>query len=153
MAKCLYNGVELPALPEWDKENYPYATLHYVKGFRKYWLFVFPKTAYVFESNGSLFFGGKDDDDVLVDAYQYNCQPGGDSWGGPTYWEHANSFIATLDGSESVAFRDVWANFDVEYNGTLYLAASDPIPVSPVQIDPAALLETFFTGQAIRRSR
>lgn len=25
---CLYNGVELPALPEWDKTAYPYAYLY-----------------------------------------------------------------------------------------------------------------------------
>lgn len=31
--------------------------------------------------------------------------------------------------------------------------ASDPVPVNPVQIDPAALMQGFFVGQAIRRMR
>lgn len=29
MANWLYNGVELPELPEWDKETYPYALIEY----------------------------------------------------------------------------------------------------------------------------
>lgn len=47
-----------------------------------------------------------------------------------------------------------WGNTDIyNENGTLYLAASDPVPVSPVKLNPALLVQSFFTGQAIRRGR
>ena len=45
-----------------------------------------------------------------------------------------------------------WSNFDI-YNsdGTLYLAASDPVPVTT--INPSALMQGFFVGDAIKRMR
>ena len=49
---------------------------------------------------------------------------------------------------------EFWSNFDMlNEDGSVFLAASDPVPVSPVQIDPALLVQSFFTGQAVRRSR
>ena len=32
MSKYLYNGVELPELPEWDKNTYPYACISHCYG-------------------------------------------------------------------------------------------------------------------------
>lgn len=47
----------------------------------------------------------------------------------------------------------MWSNFDIVYEGEILLSASDPVPVSPVQINPALLVQSFFVGQAIRRGR
>ena len=38
-----------------------------------------------------------------------------------------------------------------EINRTYYLAASDPVPVT--QLNPAALMQSFFVGEAVRRMR
>ena len=35
-----YNGVQLPKLPEWDKEMYPYAVISYREGINQYYLSV-----------------------------------------------------------------------------------------------------------------
>lgn len=49
----------------------------------------------------------------------------------------------------------IWSNYDIidTGNNSVYLAASDPVPVSPVQINPSALMQGFFVGDAIKRNR
>lgn len=58
-----------------------------------------------------------------------------------------------LDGAStsSISYRIIWCNTDiVGEDGTLYLAASDPVPVSPVMVrNPAAMLIGFQLGTAI----
>ena len=73
----LYNGVKLPALPEWDKEKYPYAAMNL----------------------------------------------------------GANYGVLYLLDNALMAKQFQWANFDIlNEDGTLYLAASDPVPVTPSRL-------------------
>ena len=50
----------------------------------------------------------------------------------------------------------IWTSHEILYaNSTeVYLEKSpDPVPVTPVQLNPTALLSGFFTGQAVKRMR
>lgn len=58
----------------------------------------------------------------------------------------------TWPDNDSAGLAGVWTNTDIfREDGSLYLAASDPVPVSP--ITPAAVMEGWAVGMAIRRSR
>lgn len=108
----LYNGEVFPALPEWDKTNYPYA----------------------FISNGSLVVTktlphSHNDEyprmawDIAdgVHAIRYSAN------GMRTEWNAPYSMNGAVNYQEGLA---TWANFDVYgTDGTLYLAASNPVPV------------------------
>lgn len=102
----LYNGVRLPKLPEWDKETYPYAVLVEHNSATPYWLAV-STTAFV--NNLGL------------------CQVKGDCRVFP-FKNDVWGEIETFSGlSIPLPF---WTNTDfLNRDGTLYLAASEPIPV------------------------
>ncbi len=109
-AAYLYNGVKLPKLPEWDKETYPYAYITGNISSGAYYLHctVSVKTA---ATGGRMVFA--------EGAIHYKVKDG--------LWVEHN--IAGLDPV-------VWSNTDVYYSdsveevgGTLYLAASEPVPV------------------------
>lgn len=122
MANYLYNGVELPALPEWDKEKYPYALLG-----NHTWLNDKMRAQLVCYSEKAET-GYNDDGDIaywvvingtrieFYIVYPINTIPS--DWGNPT--EYTGS--ANRSG--------IWSNTDIYLDdGTLYLAASDPVPV------------------------
>lgn len=107
----LYNGVRLPALPEWDREVYPYAVIvrDIIDG--AYHLFVDEGTTRIPMYNGSI--------TSVAMSVKYSIVD--DAWVETELFE--TGII-------------VWANYDVYYNdsvedvgGTLYLAASNPVPV------------------------
>lgn len=107
----LYNDVELPPLPEWDKETYPYAAI------------------YKHPVSGAIYFVGEDSKETVsventVILFQsdrlYKYENG--------EWVHQSS------GAFNV--MPIWANHDVYYaedladiGGTLFLAASEPLPI------------------------
>ena len=127
----LYNGVELPALPEWDKTKYPYAVITQHLGGTQYWLKIFSKP--VVDRVGY----GK--------CRQATCISTSTAWG---------DFTEETDFGEdgTTITLIVWTNHDVYLaDRTLYMAASDPIPV--IQRNPSAMLLGFQVGQAIRRMR
>lgn len=118
MAKYLYNGVELPALPEWDKNTYPYVMLY--NFFNNVWFTAFDKCP---ATNGTAEQQGTIVNPYNESIYILNSRlnPDGESWVDP--YEGSLS----TEGQISLPF---WANFDVYYSdGGLYLAASDPLPV------------------------
>ena len=131
MSNYLYNGVELPDINTvWtDKTTYPYAVLfRYVSG------------AYCLKIATQPITVGLEGNAVNP---QYTCR-NGETW--------SENSTVTLLGSI------FWANHDVYYSdsleevgGTLYLAASDPIPVNPAPtLDPTALLMGWQVGNRIR---
>lgn len=113
----LYNGVRLPKLPEWDREAYPYAAITYKKHVDGSWgatLFA-SVTKYTATSTG-LYSGS-----LSIGNIEFSVDNKTESW-------EAKSGVYT--------YPIIWANYDVYYSdiaedvgGTLYLAASDPIPV------------------------
>ena len=52
----LYNGVRLPALPEWDREKYPFAVIWYTPGFLgigSYYYLIISQTEIVTDATSS----------------------------------------------------------------------------------------------------
>lgn len=115
MSKYLYNGIELPALPAWDKEKYPYASIA-DDGSGYYYLDYSAKPTIV-SAAGNVGWGGA----------MYMCKQGQTDW--------------VRDGVEGIIFPTlIWANYDAYYAdsagdvaGTLYLPASDPVPVPDLE--------------------
>lgn len=107
MANYLYNGVELPALPEWDKETYPYALL---KAYGEIIELIVSTVPYT--SNGTYTF-------TAGEAVSYEHSNG--------EWTEYKTYSAER---VSASFSYVWTNTNIySYNGeTLYHAASEPIP-------------------------
>ena len=105
----LYNGVQYPPLPEWDKKTHPYVFIGHN--------FIMTPILYV----ASEITHGYDDSGIWV-VYGVRIA---------TYDRTANAWTES-DGAESYqnVSRIDWANFDVlNSDGSVYLAASDPIPV------------------------
>ena len=107
----LYNGVQLPPLPEWDTEAYPY--VFYTNGFMGIGAGITCISGMeYYDNNGSYSFH-------YTGAIKYNVKDNG--WGEPTVYSD----------TKSCAISAVkWANFDVlNSDGSVYLEATDPIPV------------------------
>lgn len=138
--KYSYNGIVLPALPEWDKETYPYCCfIKRVENSRPVGYTLFASANKVKKGKGK---------DLEGPYAQYFIYYDDTAW---TFERYGNA-----DNSDAFVIGQIlWSNYDVVNtdDGTLYLAASDPVPVSPVKLNPALLVQSFFTGQAVRRGR
>ena len=111
----LYNGVRLPKLPEWDAVAYPYACIYQVYG--EYVLACMNvQCAYRTSTIGTGY--------VTIPHRKW-CTF---SYRGGV-WE-AQAVDVEINDYTSVNSELYWANYDVSTTGgTLYLAASDPVPV------------------------
>lgn len=137
----LYNGVRLPELPEWDKEKYPYAAMNLGVNYGVLYLLDNATHGY-YEPYGG---GAPRWGFSLPNGYPVARANSGDA-GWSDFEVESNASNALM------AKQFKWANFDIlNEDGTLYLAASDPVPVTT--INPAALMQCFFMGQAFRRMR
>ena len=152
MANYLYNGVELPDIssvytPEVQKK-YPYACLIYfdpsVSGggssvVYHYRLFAFTKKVeisnYAFAPLGE------------YGASHWSYYPENT----PMQWE----FVLSSDAARWTRYTDVfWTNFKLlRTDGTLYLDASDPIPVGGESIDQASFLQGWLVGRRLAGMR
>lgn len=143
--RYLYNGVELPELPEWDKEAFPYA---YIKSSSASisWsvgahLLCAKAPVLVFDTDSGYPIFNAD-----VDCIQ--CYAPFETM----VWE---SFSATHRLQDSRFGGLFWSNFDIyTTDGTLYLAASDPIPVvTAPTLDPLWLYMGWKAGNWVARQR
>lgn len=124
MSKYLYNGIELPALPEWDRDVYPYAVISNSSSgdYRLHACQQRPAPRPAVDSDTSYIYFGE---------YAYK----------PLYAKCKSPFSEWSDLSEGFGYCSnsiFWTDTDI-YNtdGTLYLAASDPVPVGgEVEPDP-----------------
>lgn len=123
MANYLYNGIELPELPEWDKASYPYAmiTEGTVLNYGKYFLYCAVNP--IIESlNGY----GEATGYVKINGNYLRTgatAEGADSWGEFTEVTSTDKLLTNTP--------PLWTNTDIYYrDGSLYLAASDPVPVT-----------------------
>ena len=106
----LYNGVRLPALPEWDREAYPYAFIaHTAKQY--IYFFVLDEPTY---HNGT-------DGVWYITAVSHSVT----DYKNPSEWSPMSG--NTIDRA---CINLMWSNFDMlKSNGSIALAASDPIPI------------------------
>lgn len=154
---CLYNGVKLPDVnTAYCKENYPCAFIvtETADNITTAWLYLTANPVQIAPGLSGL--------KIPAGGYaQYICYTGSavnnNPYAGYNYWkvsiltgDNATSFDAPKDGETA------WSNHDV-YNtdGTLYLAASDPVPVGggSFTIDQASFLAGYKAGAELRRLR
>lgn len=128
----LYSGVELPILPDWDQETYPYATVVVSETFTGLY---FTTTPYSIIATDDGKYGIINRSEMTATVYK----PQDDAW----------SIIAsdmTLEAGESAGSIDgwtVWTNYDLlNSDGTVYQAASNPIPVAATDTDTETETET-----------
>jgi hypothetical protein len=109
----------LPPLPAWDKKEYPYAVLSRSTNS------VLGKFAEIFASDIKLYFDGyhlvhSENGNGVVAVIYYEKM---------TEWEALTNVIVHKDGIADVD-KLIWTNYDLlKEDGTIYMAASDPIPV------------------------
>ena len=118
-----YNGVELPKLPEWDKEKYPYAFIY--EGANNYQLRAYSRNDQYTDLSWNSGFGTYTYFGAMTpnsyDGIGFSTTPSGNAeqWegGSPAYGRVLCSAI-------------LWANFDVKKSASeLHLPASEPVPV------------------------
>ena len=116
VTKYLYNGVELPNIDTvWtDKTTYPYALITKYGSDYCFLLSEIPFNLYDATVQTS--------DGALTNAkYGYAGESTDNKW--KTVKTYTNIFSLAIG-------RPIWANYDIyDSSGTLYLAASDPVPV------------------------
>ena len=127
-----YNGTVLPEIPEWDKETYPYAYLVYAPG----WATVNPYT--VRFSTTPAEYSSEDQDWSIKNPSEsvgYSTMLGSNRWLDVTEHTGTGGFLVCEENPDLLSPNNatrqlVWCNADVTYpDGTVYLAASDPVPV------------------------
>ena len=120
----LYNGVRFPAMPVWDKNAYPYAHIALSNSGRGFWFCV---------TNKALVAKNFDDGGTAV----YTTYTTG-SGVGYLEWLYRNGlWINPVESTTGQLYYNgqywdvIWSNHDIknENDGTIYLAASDPVPV------------------------
>lgn len=125
--KCLYNGVELPGLPEgddvwygWDKEAFPHAVIVLLDG--EYLFLPFTVKPSADTSVGLMSF-------PTAARYKlYHVREHVVTK--KDVWKTVSDDYACQPGTGEGVPLPLWANFDVvDENGTIYLTASDPVPV------------------------
>ena len=135
-AYYLYNGVRLPALPEWDKKVYPYAYILELSGAQ---LFIVLSIPFEYGTVTANFDGVITTTTGLYSyapAYTTGTAIGyvsqGDSWitVGTDTW--GGESIGIYYGFWDVSVEAIWANTNINNvdSGTVHLAASDPVPVA-----------------------
>ena len=168
MANYLYNGVELPALPEYDESAYPYAHLGTDNGSSLGYpdasvvsLLLYSVAGVVDADNANLTFTGPfscisylftDSQDIVNLLVENGVSATVGSWVALEQYERAEGDVDGMSLDESL----VWANYDILLNdGTIYLAASEPVPVgNNITIpDKASFMLGYLTGQRLRKMR
>lgn len=154
MSNYLYNGVELPALPEWDREAYPYAWIAKAPYNDDYYSLIISTGECDYRSwkdYGSMYYLYPVDVPITVKAaYLYKGEFETGEWN--FTWE--KTYEENIVHTSSGLGLPVWSNFDVinHDDGSIYIAASDPIPVNPAPtLDPTALLMCWQVGNRIRQ--
>ena len=123
--KMLYNGVELPELPEWDKVAYPYACIAKISGNYRA---IFSQTILVHNATVNV-------TNVKSPNLRYELSNG--------------EWVALSEtGAFTIPGKQTWTSYDIlNEDGTVFLAASEPVPVED------AFTKGYHVGAALRRKR
>ena len=114
----LYNGIQLPVPPEWDKETYPYATMQLDGSTGNYFLWLTST-----RPCKSIIHLAINPSGVGV-VYATKASEGHTTWYQADKWDEGESPFGALTSA-------MWANYDIfKTDGiTVYLESSEPIPV------------------------
>ncbi len=140
----LYNGVEAPDINTvWtDKETYSYAMIfvntetNWTTGITETYTYLWflDNPPYVFRGEGT---SGNIAGGAIIQSYRLT----GGNWEYYATHEWPHAFTYPFDSI-------IYANYDLlDSDGTLYLAASDPVPVE--ETTPAFSLKAWLTGYAL----
>lgn len=144
MANMLYNGVELPALPALpdgiDPNVWCCYAIYHKRSSNTYnlWVTKIPVTyngSKVIASDGRIY---------------YDC-----TIGSSVEWSYINATSGSSSSGTSGTFVVDWSNVDVlNSDGTLYLAASDPVDPNAPDVPELSItpLGAFLLGQQLRRN-
>lgn len=134
----LYNGVELAALPDWDKTTYPYA--------------IITRDSEGIPVGGRLYISTERF--VYVDGVV--IRP--DTASGEYYFHTRDSFGMGVwfhnPSASQVSGTPFWTNTDIymrDDTSVLYLAASEPVPV--LSIDYTAMVQGWIVGKRLAAQR
>ena len=116
----LYNGVRLPALPEWDREMYPYAYIWDLNA-------DFPSLSHYYKltiMDTPLRYG-------TVNGVQSIYCAEGRKTAMYNLIDGAWVYYGESSGSNRVTANPIWTNHDVinDTDGSVYLSGSNPIPI------------------------
>lgn len=134
---CLYNGVELPALPAWDKETYPYCTIFVEKG----WagtdtVCYFSDAPFAQIDENTKYLGSSMGDGSTApntNMMLYKLVEGA--------WEYVSTYSWSIFVLPVVTLIYTNYNLYVFQTDTLVLPASDPVPVGG---EPALIASDFY---------
>ena len=118
-----YVGAVLPKLPDWDKEQYPYAVIISLND-SAHSLVCFSTPVYFYKGYLTNYFRSNDVCSSVGFAYEL---PYYTEWTSTTTYEKTE-----IEPNKNItsAHIPVWANFDLtNEDGTIRLVASDPVPV------------------------
>lgn len=127
----LYNGIRLPALPEWDRGVYPFAFIEYWTGYARLYVSDTPVGINTYKLTATSDYtktvmGPRDGE--AWKRMEAALMSNGEFVSDPAFWEaEENSEPTTICGRSDV----LWANYDVyDYvQSETFLTASDPVPV------------------------
>lgn len=127
----LYNGVRLPALPEWDRGVYPYALVLTMRnndggGVTFARLTVSTTPLYFDQASQNQVYCTSADGSAIRYVIQGAETAADMAWGSG----EENTYTSGDCIESNLAVIIKWANYDLlDSNGTIYVAESEPIPV------------------------
>lgn len=143
MSNYFYNSIELPALPDWDKEKYPYAVIYSHDTTCHLVVFQSPAAYGEVGTNGNATLYGLQ----FGDSVSYKATD--------TAWKPSTAItrIVIYMGTLHMGYKLCWSNYDIlNEDGTIYLAASDPIPVVE-PLDPTSFMQGYIVGRRLAGMR
>lgn len=118
----LYNGVQLPPLPEWDKTAYPYAAI-----FKN---IIGTAVLYIFEQKPYVTIKTSVTAALSITSGSKYVYKGANSISNPTNGWNANTEYTATDDQTMNIQSVIWTDFDLlNEDGTVSLSASEPVPV------------------------
>ena len=122
MANYYYNEIELPELPEWDKETYPYACICLMSS-GTYWVYLSDIKLRINFAGSHEWLGGTAGTRYL---YYKAEKPDFNSW----IFGSEDTISSSGNLGYVIYSTPIWSNYEViKYDGSIYLAASEPVPV------------------------
>ena len=126
-----YNGTVLPALPEWDKETYPYVYIGYSPMYNGYYMCHMCTEPFRVDGTGSSSDYAGTEEGVYYTMISWRMFASSNEWKAyATSAEDPNTPLPMTGSGMHQILPNVWSNYDVYFaSGGLYRSASEPVPI------------------------